>query len=152
MAEQNTTTRTVRHALFEYTDPKGVRRIASRGQQIEVSDEDLARGEEHGALFGEDGPPNPIVGPVAAPLRPDGTVDGDPAQDPTVDTMGPLAVSGPIATDASPPPTEPPGPVGPPTQSEPKGVWVDYVVLHGMDRAVAESMTKSELIDASPPE
>jgi hypothetical protein len=39
-----------------------------------------------------------------------------------------------------------------PLPGESKARWIDYAVDRGMDRSVAESLTKGELVDRYPPE
>ncbi|MER7206347.1 hypothetical protein ABT340_04710 [Streptosporangium sp. NPDC000239] len=44
------------------------------------------------------------------------------------------------------PPRNPEVPTGRPAQSAPKATWVEWAVGHGMDRSIADGLTKTELI------
>lgn len=143
-----TSTRTVAHALFDHwrTDPTTQvrwRATALRGEQIEVEDEDLERGERLGALVEGDLPtfrPEP-----SAPLTPDVAGGSEPVVVADVEGghLGPVdpAVV-PVAQ----------GPARPKTVA-PKGTWVDYAVARldagyddGLTRDEAEDLNKDELI------
>lgn len=58
--------RTVSHALFTYSDDKGLPRMALRGQEIELTGDELRRAEELGAVVEgplEDGVHTPVIEP-----------------------------------------------------------------------------------------
>lgn len=61
----------VAHALFDFVDPDGVRRVALHGETIHVAGAELARGEEHGAFFADG------QEPVSAARPLDGALVGD---------------------------------------------------------------------------
>lgn len=73
--------RTVAHALFTYQDEKGGQRMALRGQEIELSGDELKRAEELGAVVDGD-LDGPTGGPVVAPTPPvDPEVAGELTED-----------------------------------------------------------------------
>lgn len=94
---------------------------AARGDEIEVSAEEAKRGEGLGLLQ----KPAPAQA-EGAPASSDDTRPADPV-------VGGVEPSG--AGEDRPP------------QVAAKGVWVDFAVGRGMDRAEAESMNKQELIE-----
>lgn len=131
MTTSTLTPRTVKHALFEYTDAEGRRSVALRGEQVRLSEADLARGERFDAFLGENETLLPTSPEVAVP-PPAGHLP--PAETPTdVDLRAALDDG---RTD-----------VPRPAQVAAKGLWVDYAVSCGMDRKQAEAMSKPELID-----
>lgn len=95
---------------------------AARGDEIEVSAKEAERGEGLGLL------------------RDPATGDQPEAAGPSEDEGSPAAGG---ADDAEPAAKG----EGRPPQVAAKGVWVDYAVAQGMDRAEAESMSKQDLIE-----
>lgn len=144
-------TRTVVHALLSYRDGQGRRRMALRGQTVELAEAELARAERLGAVV--DGPlpalPDPepvqVYGRHAAAAAVEPAATGDAAEAAGGNETG-------DGDDAGTADAAGPGGDGPrrPAQVEAKGLWVEYAVARGMDRAEAEKLTKPELIAAFP--
>jgi hypothetical protein len=113
----------VAHALFDYVDPDGVRRVALRGQTIEVDGDSLARGEEHGAFE--------VPGPTEEPAAP-------------AEATGP---------ETSPPGAVPPAPVPPaevgerPPLTANKGIWLGFRGLDDLTEEQASAVTLKQLQD-----
>lgn len=53
------TKKVIKHALFTYATPDGGEAVALRGQTVDLSDEDVARGERFDA-FTDGGAPQPV--------------------------------------------------------------------------------------------
>lgn len=165
--------RVVRDAVFSYTDPDGVLRMALRGETVAVDGADLDRGEKFGSFFLEED-----LVDVVSPL--DGALVGD--EENLADVMGAVDLLDALrqrfglAEDADPlevmaavggellGPVEPVtdeltstgvvdstdvqhAPVERPARAAVKQAWVDYVISLGADPAWAssEDTTKDEL-------
>lgn len=68
MSDPKTVERTVVHAVLTYTRPDGSTATALRGETVELTADELARAEKHGAVV--DGP-LPPAGPPAGRATPD---------------------------------------------------------------------------------
>jgi hypothetical protein len=134
--------RVVRHALLDYVDPDGVRRVALRGQTVRIDGDALQRAEELEALE---------------------PVDADESDEETADESSDeegagAASSPPGAQEPALPPLAPADVVlgdesdgdeadGKPPKAAAKDAWVDFAVAQGADQGEAEAMTKAELIE-----
>lgn len=135
-------TRTVVHALLSYRDGQGRRRMALRGQTVELAEAELARAERIGAV---------VDGPLPAPPEPEPVeIDGRHTAAQVPAEAGETGGGDENPDGDDPGTADPAAGDGPrrPAQVEAKGLWVEYAVARGMDRAEAEKLTKPELIAA----
>jgi hypothetical protein len=135
-------TRVVKHAVFSFVDPKGVYRLAVRGDEIEIDGDELARAERFDAVvesaadlpvpLAEEEPLVPLV--EGAETSPVGAQDGDGDGDGGDDGEDEEDLDGPEA----------------PPKTANKDAWVDYRFEQQDGRVSKEQLsglTKEQLQD-----
>lgn len=119
--------RKVMVGLVSYTDADGVPQTAMLGERVDLGPKDLERLERLEAV----GPVDDDVVAIGGLLPP-----APPVAEAEAGTLlEPDRAESSVDDEGRPP------------QVAAKGVWVDYAVGRGMDRAEAEAMTKQELVE-----
>lgn len=160
--------RVVKAALFRYTDSDGSRRIAHFGDEVDLSKDELERGDRLGVFN-----PAPIPPVVSAAVdRALGDIEsrvnepvavGDELPDPphSITDAGSDSSSqepDPVPGDADTPPAATDAPSTPETPKRPVkaahiDVWRSYIVAAtDITEEAAAKMSKDELQAAAPPE
>lgn len=128
--------RVVKHGLFEYTDAKGQRAIAFRGDTITLDGDELARAEACDAVVAS-------VEDLPVPLA-------EPEPDSVVEVSGPASSPAGAQLDVPDEDEEADldGPAAPPKAAT-KDAWVDYRFAQDgrLSREQLNGLTKDELQD-----